>query len=173
VSEQGADGAIRPNQIFAVSLPHTMLSAERAKKVVEVVERELWTPYGMRTLSPRDSRYARRYEGDARARDAAYHQGTAWPWLTGPFITAYVKVNKASSEARDKATEWLDLFQEEFSHGGLGQVAEIYDAEPPQLPRGCFAQAWSVAELLRAAVQDVFSAPKAKPATRSRVPRAA
>lgn len=147
------DASIRPNQIFAVSLPHTMLTPERAQQVVAVVERELLTPFGLRSLAPGDSRYCPRYTGDIPSRDGAYHQGTVWAWLLGPFITAYLKVNQNSAEARQQASAWLSAFVEHLHEAGLGQVSEIFDAETPHLPRGCVAQAWSVAELLRVAVK--------------------
>lgn len=150
------DGAIRPNQIFAVSLTHGVLSPERARKVVDVVQRELFTPVGLRSLSPRDSRYCGRYEGDARQRDSAYHQGTVWPWLMGPFITAYLKVNGRSDEARKQTATWLDAFRECMTRYGLGQISEVADGDFPHKPGGCIAQAWSVGELLRAAVEHVY-----------------
>ncbi len=143
------DGAIRPNQIFAVSLAHPLLSGTKARNVVEVVERELFTPYGLRSLSPRDSRYAPRYEGQPRQRDAVYHQGTVWAWLMGPFLTAYMKVNGDSEAARESAFNRLRGFDQHLREAGLGQVSEIFDGDPPHRPRGCIAQAWSVAELLR------------------------
>jgi predicted glycogen debranching enzyme len=147
------DASIRPNQIFAVSLHYTMLSPEHAEAVVNVVERELLTPYGLRTLSSSDPHYAPHYRGDTYSRDSAYHQGTVWPWLLGPFINAYVKVNNGSTAARQQAAKWLEPLQQHLSTGGLGQISEVFDAEPPFTPGGCFAQAWSVAELLRAAVE--------------------
>jgi predicted glycogen debranching enzyme len=150
------DGAIRPNQIFAVSLVHSMLSPERAAEVVRVVERELLTPLGLRSLSPRDSRYRPRYEGGVFERDSSYHQGTVWPWLLGPFVTAYVRVNGRSFEARRKAAAWLEGFDEHMRTACLGQISEIADADAPHKPCGCVAQAWSVAELLRAAIEDVY-----------------
>jgi predicted glycogen debranching enzyme len=153
------DGAIRPNMIFAVSLPHRMLSPEQEKQVVEVVERELLTPVGLRSLSPRDSRYRPRYEGGVYERDSAYHQGTVWPWLMGPFITAYIKVNGSSEAAKKQAAKWLNGFSAHMADAGLGQISEIADADAPHQPRGCVAQAWSVAELLRAAVEDVYELP--------------
>ncbi len=151
------DASIRPNQILAVSLRHGMLAADRAAAVVEVVCRELLTPYGPRTLSPRDPRYVSHYGGDQLARDSGYHQGTVWPWLLGPFLTAYVRVNGGSREARQQAAKWLEPFHAHVREAGLGQVSEILDADAPHHPRGCIAQAWSVAELLRAAVEDVFA----------------
>ena len=150
------DACIRPNQIFAVSLAHMMLPDDRARRVVDVVQHDLLTPLGLRSLSPRDPQYRPRYEGGVWERDSAYHQGTVWPWLMGPFLTAYVKVNARRDDARAQAAEWLGAFHEHMLIGGLGQVSEIADAEAPHEPRGCVAQAWSVAELLRAAVEDVF-----------------
>jgi predicted glycogen debranching enzyme len=154
------DAAIRPNQIFAVSLPHTMLSREKARQVVEVVERELLTPFGLRSLAPADPQYIRRYEGGPWERDTAYHQGTVWAWLMGPFITAYIKVNGQNgnrlNRARARAAEWLAAFQDHLRDAGLNHISEIFDADPPHTARGCVAQAWSVAELLRASVEDVF-----------------
>jgi glycogen debranching enzyme len=147
------DGSIRPNQIFAISLAHPILKLEKAPSVLEAAERELLTPFGLRTLSPADAGYIGRYEGDQRARDSAYHQGTVWPWLLGPFITAYLKVHQESAEARKKASEWISNFESHMSIAGLGQISEIFDGDPPHAPRGCIAQAWSVAELLRVAAQ--------------------
>ena len=134
-----------------------MLSAEVARRVVQTVERELLTPYGLRSLARNEPQYRGRYEGDSLGRDGAYHQGTVWAWLMGPFITAYLKVNDRSSGSRARAEVWLMRFREHLSDAGLGQVSEIFDADPPHAPRGCIAQAWSVAELLRAAVEDVYN----------------
>jgi len=158
------DASIRPNQILAVSLPHSMLARGRAQAVVEVVARELLTPYGLRTLAPRDPRYVGRYTGDVRSRDSAYHQGTVWPWLLGPFLSAYVNVNGRTAKARMQAAQWLEPFRKHLREAGLGQVSEILDGDPPHHPRGCIAQAWSVAELLRAAVEEVFCAKPAEAA---------
>jgi predicted glycogen debranching enzyme len=154
--DEGKDGAIRPNQIFAVSLPHTMLSRERARRVVAVVERELLTPFGLRSLAPGDAGYRPVYAGDTYSRDTAYHQGTVWAWLMGPFVTAYVKVNQQSKKSRQTGAALLEGFREHLSEAGLGTVSEIFDGEAPHHPGGCIAQAWSVAELLRAACEDVF-----------------
>ena len=159
INGEDRDGAIRPNQIFAVSLHHRMLPPEKEKQIVEVVERELLTPLGLRSLSPRDANYHPRYEGGVRERDSAYHQGTVWHWLMGPFISAYIKVHGRSHEAKGQAQAWLKTFDEHLRTAGLGQISEIADAEPPHTPRGCIAQAWSVAELLRAAVEDVYELP--------------
>jgi predicted glycogen debranching enzyme len=151
------DGSIRPNQILAASLPHSMLAMDRARQVVELVRRELLTPLGLRSLSPYDPRYRRRYEGGVRERDTAYHQGTVWPWLMGPFLTAYMRVNGRSAEARKQAKDWMEGIQAHLASAGLGHISEIADAEDGHQPRGCIAQAWSVAELLRAAVEDVYT----------------
>jgi len=155
VNGETVDSSIRPNQIFAVSLTHSMLSAERAKNVVEIVRQQLLTPYGLRTLAARDPQYRGRYTGGPLERDGAYHQGTVWPWLLGPFITAYMKVNAGSDVARRQATEWLAPVQEQLADGGLGHISEIFDGDTPQQPRGCIAQAWSTAEVLRALVEDI------------------
>lgn len=150
------DRSIRPNQIFAVSLHYSMLSGECARAVVETVERELLTPVGLRTLSAKDSRYRGRYEGDQRSRDSAYHQGTVWPWLLGPFISAYVKVNGGSAQSRSYARDVLRGIEKHLTEAGVGQISEIFDGDAPHHPRGCFAQAWSVAEVLRALCEDVY-----------------
>src|SRR6201997_2087855 len=149
------DPSIRPNQIFAVSLTHSMLSPERAKSVVQKVQEHLLTPYGLRSLAPSDPQYRGRYTGGPSERDGAYHQGTVWPWLWGPFITAYVKVNGFSDAARRQATEWLAPLKDHLADGGLGHISEILDGNAPQRPCGCMAQAWSVAEIMRALVEDV------------------
>jgi predicted glycogen debranching enzyme len=149
------DPSIRPNQIFAVSLFYSMLSAERAKSVVEKVREHLLTPYGLRSLAPSDPQYRGRYTGGPVDRDGAYHQGTVWPWLLGPFITAFVKVNEGSMEASKQAAEWLAPLHEHLFDAGLGHISEIFEGDAPHRPCGCIAQAWSVAEILRAYVEDV------------------
>lgn len=157
VIEDGvADRSIRPNQIFAVSLHYSMLSVERARAVVETVERELLTPVGLRTLNPADPQYRGTYQGDQRSRDSAYHQGTVWPWLLGPFVSAYVKVHGGSEQSRSRANELLRGMENHLTEGGLRQISEIFDGDAPHHPRGCFAQAWSVAEILRALCEDVY-----------------
>ena len=123
--------------------------------MVETVERKLLTPYGLRTLAPESADYRPRYEGDAYARDTAYHQGTVWPWLLGPFITAYLKTNERTAASLDTARGWTQGFRAHLSAAGLGQVSEIFDADPPHTPRGCIAQAWSVAELLRCELEEL------------------
>jgi predicted glycogen debranching enzyme len=139
------DASIRPNQILAVSLPHTMLAPDLAAKVVEVVQRELLTPYGLRTLAPGDARYRGRYQGGPRSRDEAYHQGTVWPWLLGPFVDAFVKTGGERAQAR----RWLGELTRYMKEEGVGQLPEIFDGDAPHRAGGCIAQAWSVAEVLR------------------------
>jgi predicted glycogen debranching enzyme len=158
VGDDHSDASVRPNQLLAVSLRHSMLNQERAAQVLGVVERELLTPYGLRSLSPRDPQYKGRYEGNRFERDSAYHQGTVWPWLMGPYITAYCKVHGSSEEARQHARELLKPLEAQMEEAGLGQVGEIYDGEEPRRARGCFAQAWSVGELLRVLGENVYPA---------------
>jgi predicted glycogen debranching enzyme len=146
------DASLRPNQILAVSLSHSMLDSARARAVVETVARELLTPRGLRSLAPADPAYRGRYVGDAATRDMTYHQGTVWPWLAGPFFTAWLKVHGADEASRKTVKAWLAQFEEHFNQAGLGQVSEIFDGDAPFEPRGCIAQAWSVAELLWVAV---------------------
>lgn len=152
VDGETRDAWIRPNQVMAISLTNTMLSKKRAASVLRVVERELLTPRGLRTLSPADPNYIGRYEGGPLSRDGAYHQGTVWPWLMGPYITAYLKT--FGYEAGSKfVSQWLEEFEGHLREACLGQVSEIFDGDAPHKPRGCVAQAWSVAELLRAVAE--------------------
>lgn len=151
-----ADASIRPNQIFSVSLHHSMLDQERAALVLAVVERELLTPYGLRSLSAHDPQYESRYAGNRFQRDAAYHQGTVWPWLMGPYLTAYRKVHGATEQTRQHARNLLKPLEAQIGQAGLGQVAEIYDGDEPRRAHGCFAQAWSVGELLRVLVEEIY-----------------
>jgi predicted glycogen debranching enzyme len=143
------DASIRPNQIFAVSLMHTMLDAERSAKVLARVESELLTPVGLRSLSPRDARYCPIYIGSPLERDSAYHQGTVWAWLIGPFVDAYRKVSGRGKTTEKRVAEILSGLESHLTEAGIGQISEIFDADAPFKPRGCFAQAWSVAEVLR------------------------
>jgi predicted glycogen debranching enzyme len=145
------NAACRPNQIFAAGgLPVTLLAPDRARLVVDAVERELWTPLGLRTLERGHPDYRGRYEGGVAARDAAYHNGTAWPWLIGPFVEAWVKARGATKLAKAEARlRFVEPLREHQRRAGLGHVSEIVDAEPPHLPRGCPFQAWSLAELIR------------------------
>ncbi len=150
VRETDIDASIRPNQIFAVSLPHSPLSREHQQAVVQCVEEHLWTPYGLRSLSPKSPQYRGRYEGDPFQRDSAYHQGTVWAWLAGPFIEATLRIDDFSDDARERGRQRLQPLIEHLGQAGLGSISEIFDGDPPHRPRGCIAQAWSVAEVLRA-----------------------
>ena len=143
------DSSIRPNQIFAVSLAHTMLDTAPARKVVDKVEAELLTPFGLRSLSPRDPSYAPIYKGSPLERDAAYHQGTVWAWLIGPFIDAYRRTHSKDAMAERRIVEMTSGLQTHLSGAMVGQISEIFDGDAPHNPRGAAAQAWSVAELLR------------------------
>ncbi len=143
------DGSIRPNQIFAVSLSNSMLDAERSRAVVDKVENELLTPVGLRSLSPRDPQYVPLYIGSPLDRDASYHQGTVWGWLIGGFVDAYRKTHSNDPALADQIDKILAGFRSHLSDAMLGQVAEIFDGASPHQSRGCAAQAWSVAELLR------------------------
>jgi glycogen debranching enzyme len=146
------DASLRPNQVFAVSLPYAPpLTRAQRRAIVEVVERELLTPYGLRTLNRQDVSYRGRYEGSPRSRDEAYHQGTVWAYLIGPFVEAYLKVHDFRPQARIRAADLLrPLLHHLVGDACLGSVSEIFDGDPPHTPRGCPAQAWSVAELIRA-----------------------
>ena len=134
VNEDGRDAAIRPNQIFAISLPHRLLPVDRARSVVNVVQRDLLTPYGLRTLAPSDPRYIGRYQGDPASRDRAYHQGTVWPWLLGPFLDAYLYVNGDDPAARVRAMEWTKELRRFSADEGVGQIPEVFDGDAPHRP---------------------------------------
>jgi len=158
VNAEFRDGSIRPNQVLAISLSNAILTGDRAKSVMDVVQRRLLTPVGLRSLAPGDPQYKPRYEGNPMSRDGAYHQGTVWAWLIGPFLTAYKKVNGNRKAVRETMAQMLTGFETHLSEEGVGQISEIFDADPPHRPAGCMAQAWSVSELLRAAVEDVYPA---------------
>ena len=146
-----ADASIRPNQVFAVGgLATRVLTGDRARRVVDTLEAQLLVPLGLRTLDPASRQYVGKYEGNSSMRDAAYHQGTAWPWLMGAFVDAWLAVRGDSSAARtEAAARFLPPFHRHLGEAGLGHVSEIVDAEPPFTPRGCPFQAWSVGEFLR------------------------
>jgi predicted glycogen debranching enzyme len=148
--ENGDDPALRPNQLFSFSLSYPVLEPTRWKQVLDAVQTHLLTPYGLRTLAPSHPDYKPQYYGDLRSRDAAYHQGTVWAWLIGPFIDAWLRVYPDDFH---KARSFLDQFPAHLGEACIGSVSEIFDADDPFIPRGCVAQAWSVAELLRCRVK--------------------
>ena len=144
--EHGDDSSLRPNQVLAISLRYPVLRQDRWKLVLAVVAEKLLTPVGLRSLAPGHRDYKPMYFGDLRARDAAYHQGTVWAWLIGHFVDAWLKAGLDISDAR----RMLSSYRSHLNENGMGTISEIFDAEPPYTPRGCIAQAWSVAEVLRA-----------------------
>lgn len=143
------DASVRPNQIFAVSLPYSPLDKTQQKAVLDVVTQHLLTPYGLRSLSPKDERYCPKYTGNRWQRDCAYHQGTVWAWLIGPYCDAYAKVYGTGKTQRKEIAKIIQPLLHHMEEAGLGSVAEIFDGNVPHRPVGCFAQAWSVSELLR------------------------
>jgi glycogen debranching enzyme len=142
----GHDSALRPNQIFTVSLTHSALNSRQQEAVVNVCARQLLTSYGLRTLAPQQAGYIGNYEGHQKRRDGAYHQGTVWSWLMGPFVTAHLRVYGD----RRRARSFLGPLMQQLVDHGVGSVSEIFDGDAPFFPRGCTAQAWGVAELIRA-----------------------
>lgn len=143
--EEGHDARLRPNQLFAIALDHPVLERSRWPAVLDTVGRELLTPVGLRTLARADPAYSSNYHGNLRSRDAAYHQGTVWPWLLGAFIDAWLRMHGDAATAR----RMLEEFQRHLHVAGLGSISEVFDGDPPHTPHGCIAQAWSVAEVLR------------------------
>jgi predicted glycogen debranching enzyme len=145
------DLSFRPNQVLAVGgLPHPLLEGDRARRIVDAVESRLLTPLGLRSLAPGEPGYRRRYEGGVVERDEAYHQGTVWPWLAGPFVEAWVRVRGGTPEAKQEARErFVAPLRRHLGDAGLGHVSEVADADAPHRPGGCPFQAWSLGELLR------------------------
>jgi glycogen debranching enzyme len=141
----GNDGTLRPNQILAVSLPFSPLTTDQQKAVVNICRSELLTPVGLRSLGPHDNGYTAHFRGGPRERDAAYHQGTTWGWLLGPFALAHFRVYQDKAEAR----RFLEPQTQAISTYGLGSLAEVFDGDPPHKPGGSIAQAWTVSELIR------------------------
>jgi predicted glycogen debranching enzyme len=152
---EGNDPSLRPNQLYAISLVDELVPRGRAQQILRLVEDQLLTPVGLRTLSPQDPHYRGRYEGGVVERDGAYHQGTVWPFLLGTFVTAWIKVHGKKSAALKQARAFLNGIGEHLKEACLGQVSEIFDGEAPHRPRGCYAQAWSVAEPLRVLIEDL------------------
>ena len=151
-----ADLSFRPNQIYAVYLPFDLLNDEESKLVVDSVFEKLYTSYGLRSLSPDDKKYSSSYCGDRDSRDRKYHQGTVWAFLIGPFISSYLKVNNHFIEAQLRASLMIEPFVCHLNNDScLGSISEIFDGNKPHYPKGCFAQAWSVAEVLRCYVEDI------------------
>jgi glycogen debranching enzyme len=151
----GNDASLRPNQLYAMSLVDELVPRDRAQQILQLVEEQLLTPVGLRTLSPQDPRYCGRYEGGVVERDGAYHQGTVWPFLLGTFVTAWMKVYGKKAAALKQARSFLDGIGAHLKEACVGQVSEVFDAEAPHRPRGCYAQAWSVAEPLRVLIEDL------------------
>ncbi|MFO0985520.1 MAG: amylo-alpha-1,6-glucosidase [Planctomycetota bacterium] len=161
----GNDDAFRPNQLMAISLEHPVLDQSRWQPVVDGVRERLLTPYGLRTLATDHADFKAKYFGDLRARDLAYHQGTVWAWLIGPFIDAWLKVHP---DRVAEAASFLDAFEHHVGEACIGSISEIFDAQEPFTPRGCIAQAWSVAEVLRSLIKvraPVMAARESPPAT--------
>jgi predicted glycogen debranching enzyme len=152
---EGNDVSFRPNQLYAISLVDELVPRGRAQQILRLVEEQLLTPVGLRTLSPHDLRYCGRYEGGVLERDGAYHQGTVWPFLLGTFVTAWMKVYGKKAAALKQARSFLDGIGAHLKEACVGQVSEVFDAEAPHRPRGCYAQAWSVAEPLRVLIEDL------------------
>jgi predicted glycogen debranching enzyme len=151
VGDGGADDSLRPNQIFAISLRYPLVNGDKARQILTAVESELLTPYGLRTLSSVDHHYEGEYRGGVWSRDSAYHQGTVWPWLAGAFFSAKLAVSESPEAVIEEIDLWLEKFAVHLRDAGLGQISEIFDGDYPHCPRGCIAQAWSVAEILNLA----------------------
>jgi predicted glycogen debranching enzyme len=147
------DSSFRPNQLFAISLPYPLLDNELGLSILKMIEDKLLTPYGLRSLAQDDPKYIPYYKGDQLSRDGAYHQGTVWSWLLGPYITA--KIRLEGEEGKQAVMKLLTKFETHFYEAGIGTVSEIFDAEAPFVPKGCIAQAWGVAEVLRAYAEDL------------------
>jgi len=158
ISKHGKDDSLRPNQIIAVALDFTMLDNAKNEKIVDVVHHELLTPYGLRSLTRNDQKYIGAYDGDRRSRDKAYHNGTVWPWLLGSFTKAFLKTKGYTEHRRRYVLKnfLTPLFTNQVFEAGLGNLSEIFDGESPHTPKGCIAQAWSVAEPFRAYVEDIM-----------------
>jgi len=158
IDNENKDVSLRPNQILAVSLDFSMLEKAKQATIISVVQEKLWTTYGLKTVSADDPKYRGKYFGNWAERNRAYHNGTVWPWLIGPFVTAFLKVKDFNAEWRRFVFENFlqPLFKEQMLRAGLGTLSEVFDGNPPHLPGGCISQAWSVAEPLRAYVEDVL-----------------
>jgi glycogen debranching enzyme len=148
IDENGnADPTFRPNQLFAISLPFALVDGSKAEAILKIVEEKLLTPVGLRSLPIDDDRYVPAYGGDQWHRDSSYHQGTVWSWLLGSYVDSLIKVH--GTRGKEQAMKIIEDFYYHLSEGCIGSVSEIFDADPPHHPRGCVAQAWGVAEVLR------------------------
>jgi glycogen debranching enzyme len=157
IADFGADASLRPNQLIAASLDFSIVDLKMAEKIVDVAWKRLWGKYGLKTLPDNDPRYIGSYLGSWNHRDSAYHNGTVWPWLIGPFTTAFLKTKGYDESWRQFAFKNFlqPLFSRQISLVGLGTISEIFDGNEPHVPRGCISQAWSVAEPLRAYIEDI------------------
>ncbi|MBI1870654.1 MAG: amylo-alpha-1,6-glucosidase [Chlamydiae bacterium] len=155
IQENQGDPSIRPNQIFSISLPFPILKTEHHRPVLKIIEQELLTPYGLRSLSPQNPKYTGKYSGNAIVRDKSYHQGTVWPWLLGPYVTSFLKVHGRTGRTLDKVKEMLEPFRDHLYENGIGTISELFDGDAPHEPNGCISQAWSVAEILRVVVEEL------------------
>jgi predicted glycogen debranching enzyme len=145
VNGEESDASIRPNQLFAISLPFELVDDEKARQILEIVEEKLYTPVGLRSLPADHPDYKGTYAGDPWHRDSAYHQGTVWSWLLGPYIDALMK----TGIGKPKVNKVIEDFRYHLSEAGIGTISEIFDGDAPHSPQGCIAQAWSVGEILR------------------------
>ena len=150
IGEDFKDATLRPNQIFAVSLPFTMLDIEKEKSIVRVLKDRLYVGVGLRSLDTEDENYQGTYQGSLEKRDHAYHQGTAWGFLLGAFIEAYLKTGGHSAQIIEEAKAMFEPVEKHLVEGCIGTISEIFDGDEPHTARGCYAQAWSVGEVLRA-----------------------
>jgi glycogen debranching enzyme len=145
--KENPDATLRPNQLFAISLPFALIEREQAEAVLKIMEEQLYTPVGLKSLPKSDVHYVPVYGGDTYHRDSSYHEGTVWSWLLGPYIDALMKSESENKKA--KAKKVIEDFKYHLNEGCIGSVSEIFDADEPHHPRGCVAQAWGVAEILR------------------------
>ena len=159
VGNDNNDSSIRPNQIIPVALDFSIIENDHCSAIIDVVSSELLTPYGLRTLEKKDSKYNGKYVGNRQSRDQAYHNGTVWPWLLGPFITAYFKIKKIDAQKSNTIEKNIlqTLLKDHLLNSGLGYVSEVFDGDLPHKARGCIAQAWSIAEPLRAYIEDIMN----------------
>jgi predicted glycogen debranching enzyme len=149
IGESGPDASLRPNQVLALSLPANLVPPDQARRALAAVQEKLLTPYGLRSLAPDDPQYIGIYTGDRVARDAGYHQGTVWSWLIGPYVSAYRKIHGRNADSLAHARQCFRPLLGHLGDACVGSISEIFDGDPPHAPKGCVAQAWSVAELVR------------------------